>query len=102
MAWDVPPFETLPRNAQVLEGAELDFSRYGDTLFEVLFAVRGLLLERPSCWSLATCIWTDLGSAVHTQSLFVHVVECLSSVVEGCWYVCIQVAFCHETGSYPR
>lgn len=23
---------------QVLEGADLDFSRYGDTLFEVLFA----------------------------------------------------------------
>ncbi len=40
---DVPPFESLPRKAQVLEGAELDFSRYGDTLFEVLFAVRGLL-----------------------------------------------------------
>ena len=29
-----PPWPSL----QVLEGAELDFSRYGETLFEVLFA----------------------------------------------------------------
>lgn len=29
-----PPWTSL----QVLEGAELDFSRYGETLFEVLFA----------------------------------------------------------------
>lgn len=54
MARDVLPFLVPAAKAQVLEGAELDFSRYGDTLFEVLFAVRRLLLMRPSCCSSTT------------------------------------------------
>jgi len=35
---------------QILESAELDFSRYGDTLFEVLFAVSGPAALLPSRW----------------------------------------------------
>lgn len=73
----------LPRGAQVLEGAELDFSRYGDTLFEVLFAVRGFLLMRLTCWSLTTCYRADLGSVICMQSC-VYVVNGTSSVVVCC------------------
>lgn len=35
-ALTVPP--KIRSNAQTLDGAELDFSRYGDVLFEVVFA----------------------------------------------------------------
>ena len=53
--------------AQILEGAELDFSRYGDTLFEVLFAVRGLLADAAVLLELAGLACGSPGQRVATR-----------------------------------